>query len=195
VNRQAVTGASTGVDRRNRFGLMFIGMVLLGVGAYGLARGWGAFGDRAAADPVLVDAWRRAFARNSGWAWPAVALVSLVLALLGMRWLRAQLGPAPFQRVDLAHREEGGVTVVRPAGAARALAHDIETYRGVAGASARVTGDPEAPEIDLRVDVVEGCNLPSLRHRIEEEALARFQRALELDAVDASVEFRLTAPG
>ncbi len=195
MNRQAVTGASTGVDRRNRFGLMFLGLVCLGMGAYGLARGWGAFGDPAASDPVLVESWRSSFTRNRAWAWPAVALVALVLALVGLRWLRAQLGTAPFTRVDLAHREEGGLTVVRPAGAARALAGDIETYRGVAGASARVTGDPETPEIDLRVDVVKGCNLPLLRNRIEQEALPRFQRALELDAVDASVEFRLTAPG
>ncbi len=194
MNRQAVTGPSTGADRRNRAGLLLLGLVLLGMGAYGLARGWGAFGAGAASDPLLVDAWRRAFTRNSTWAWPAVAAVALVLALLGMRWLRAQLAPATFQRVDLAHREEGGVTMVRPAGAARALAGDIEAYRGVAGASARVTGEPEAPEIDLRVDVVEGCNVPALRSRIEQEALARFQRALELDAVEANVEFRLTAP-
>ena len=194
MKRQAVTGASTGADRRNRFGLILLGLVLLAIGVYGLARGWGAFGQQAASEPVLVESWRRAFARNSNLWWPAVGLGALLVSLLGMRWLRAQVAPATFARIDLAHREEGGMTVVRPAGAARALADDIETYRGVAGASARVIGDPTAPEIDLRVEVVEGCDVPTLRSRIEEEALVRFQEALELESLDAKVEFRLTAP-
>ena len=192
--RHAVTGASTGADRRNRLGLALLGLALLAAGVYGLARGWGAFGDGAASDPVLVESWRRSFARHSGTYWPAAMAVALVLALVGMRWLRAQLAPSGFQRIDLAHREEGGLTVVRPSGAAGALACDIETYRGVTAASARVTGDPEAPEIDLRVEALDGCNLPAMRSRIEDEALARFRRALDLETVDASVEFRLTAP-
>jgi hypothetical protein len=195
VNRQAVTGSSTGADRRNRAGLLLLGLLLLGVGAYGLARGWGAFGDGAATEPLLVDEWRQFVARNGGWFWPAAIVASLLGALLGWRWLRAQLAAATPRRVDLTHRGDSGTTVVRPAGAARALADDIETYRGVTGVSARVTGEPEAPEIDLRVEVVDTCHIPSLRSRIEQEALARFQRALELEAVESNVEFRLTAPG
>ena len=193
MNRQAVTGTSTGADRRNRAGLLLLGLLLLGVGAYGLARGWGAFGDRAAAEPLLVDEWRRFVARNGGWFWPAAAVASLLAALLGLRWLRAQLAAGTPRRVDLTHRGDGGTTVVRPAGAARALADDIETYRGVTEVSARVTGEPEAPEIDLRVEVVDSCHIPSLRSRIEQEALARFQQALELEAVESNLEFRLSA--
>ncbi|HEX6379732.1 MAG TPA: alkaline shock response membrane anchor protein AmaP [Acidimicrobiia bacterium] len=193
MNRQAVTGTSTGADRRNRAGLLLVGLLLLGVGAYGLARGWGAFGDRAAAEPLLVDDWRRFVGRNGAWFWPAAAVASLLAALLGLRWLRAQLAAGTPRRVDLTHRGDGGTTVVRPAGAARALADDIETYRGVTEVSARVTGEPEAPEIDLRVEVVDSCHIPSLRSRIEQEALARFQQALELEAVESNLEFRLSA--
>ena len=193
MNRQAVTGTSTGADRRNRAGLLLVGLLLLGVGAYGLARGWGAFGDRAATEPLLVDDWRRFVGRNGAWFWPAAAVASLLAALLGLRWLRAQLAAGTPRRVDLTHRGDGGTTVVRPAGAARALADDIETYRGVTEVSARVTGEPEAPEIDLRVEVVDSCHIPSLRSRIEQEALARFQQALELEAVESNLEFRLSA--
>lgn len=194
MNRQAVPGTSTSADRRNRAGLSLLGLLLLGVGAYGLARGWGAFGDRAATEPLLADEWRRVVARNARWFWPAAAVVSLLAALVGWRWLRAQLAARTPRRMDLTHRGDGGTTVVRPAGAARALADDIENYRGVTEVSARVTGEPEAPEIDLRVEVVDSCHLPSLRSRIEHEALARFQRALELEAVESNLEFRLTAP-
>ena len=193
MKRQAVTGTSTGADRRNRAGLLLLGLLLLGVGAYGLARGWGAFGDRAATEPLLVDEWRRFVARNGLWFWPAAAGASLLAALLGLRWLRAQLAAGTTRRVDLTHRGDAGTTVVRPAGAARALADDIETYRGVTEVSARVTGEPEAPEIDLRVEVVDSCHIPSLRSRIEQEALARFQQALELEAVESNLEFRLSA--
>lgn len=193
MSRQAVPGHSTGADRRNRAGLSLLGLLLLGVGTYGLARGWGAFGDRAASGSLLLESWRR-FVRDASWFWPVAAVASLMLALFGLRWLRAQLAAATPPRVDLTHRGDGGTTIVRPAGAAQALADDIETYGGVTAASARLTGDPETPEVDLRVEVVDGCNLPSLRTRIEQEALARFQRALELEAVEANLEFRLTAP-
>lgn len=193
MKRQAVTGTSTGADRRNRAGLLLIGLLLLGVGAYGLARGWGAFGERAATEPLLVDEWRRFVARNGLWFWPAAAVASLLAAVLGLRWLRAQLAAGTPRQVDLTHRGDGGTTVVRPAGAARALADDIETYRGVTEVSARVTGEPEAPEIDLRVEVVDSCHIPSLRSRIEQEALAKFQQALELEAVESNLEFRLSA--
>jgi hypothetical protein len=119
---------------------------------------------------------------------------SLLVGLLGLRWLRAQLAAATPRGIDLSHRGDGGTTVVRPAGAARALAGEIETYRAVTQASARLTGDGEAPEIDLRVEVSDDCNLSHLRTRIDDEALAHLEQALELDAVTAKVEFRLAGP-
>lgn len=192
--RQAVTEASTGADRRNRVGLILLGLTLGGVGVYGLVRGWGAFGDAASSESVLVESWRRFVDRNEGLFWLAAAVASLLLAALGVQWLRAQLGGATPREVELTHRGDGGTTVVRAAGAAHALAEDIERYHGVTRASARLTGDGAAPEIDLRVEVEDTCRLPSLRARIEQEALDRFQRALELDNIDANMEFRVTAP-
>jgi hypothetical protein len=194
VRGQAVTGASNRADRVNRMGLSLLGLLLLGAGAYGLARGWGAFGDRAASESLLLESWRDFVVRNQDWFWPAAAVVSLLAGLLGLRWLRAQLAAARPERIDLTLRGDGGTTVVSTAGAARALAADIETYRDVSRASARLAGDPEAPEIDLWVEVADDCDVPALRVRIDEEALARFQQALEVDAVEANVEFRLTAP-
>jgi hypothetical protein len=164
------------------------------VGGYGLARGWGAFGQRPASEPLLVESWRRFVGRNEGWFWLAAAVGALLLAALGVQWLRAQMAAATPRRVDLTHRGDGGTTMVQPAGAAQALADDIEQYHGVTRASARLTGDGAAPEIDLRVEVEDTCKLPSLRARIEQEALARFQRALELDTIEANIEFRVTTP-
>ena len=194
MTRQAVTGASTTADRWNRFGLIILGLALLVAGGYGLARGWGAFGERAASEPLLVESWRRFVGRNESWFWPAAAALAVLVALLGLRWLRAQLAAATPRRIDLTHRSDGGTTVVVPAGAAQALAADIERYRGVTQASARLSGDADVPDVDLRIEVDERCNLPALRRCIEEEALTRFRQALDLSDLDANIEFRLTSP-
>ena len=188
---RAVTGASHRTDRVNRTALTFIGFLFVGIGAYGLARGWGAFGERAASDPLLPGSWRQFVSRNENWVWPTAAVGSLLVGLLGLRWLQAQLAAPTPRAIDLTHRGDGGTTVVRPAGAARALEGEIETYRAVSTASARLTGDGDAPELDLRVEVSDDCDLSRLRTRIENEALTHLEQALELDGVTANVEFRL----
>ncbi|HEV3365385.1 MAG TPA: hypothetical protein VG795_14850 [Acidimicrobiia bacterium] len=191
---QAITGASSRADRRNRIGLTVVGLVLAGLGGYGLARGWGAFGEQAASEPLLADAWRRFVGGNQALFWAGAAMASLLIALVGLRWLRAQLAESTPRRIDLTHRGDGGTTVIVPAGAAQALAGDVERYGGVASASARLTGDQEAPEVDLRIDVADSCNVPALLARIEGDALERFRRALEFETVDVNIEFRLTTP-
>ena len=194
MKTEAVTSASSRADRRNRAGLTLLGLVLASAGGYGLARGWAVFGDAAAAEPLITDSWRSFVSRHESWFWPAAALTSLLVTLLALRWLRAQLAAATPRRVDLTHRGDGGATVVVPSGAAQALARDVERYAGVTGASARLSGDSEAPEVDLRIQVSETGNVPAIRARIEDDALPRFRRALELDTAEANVEFRLTTP-
>ena len=185
------TGAVRNTDRVNRAGLTILGLCLVAAGVYGLARGGGAFGP--SGDPVLGDTVRTFVVDNERWFWPVAAVASLLLGLLGLRWLRAQLAAATPARVDLTRAGDRGVTSVRPAGAARALAADVESYDGVEGAWARLTGASERPEVNLRVDVSDECDVAALRQRIDEEALARFRQALELDGLDARVEFRLRA--
>lgn len=191
---QAITGASSRADRRNRIGLTLVGLILAGVGGYGLARGWGAFGDQAASEALLPEPWRRVVDRNQVLFWSGAAVVSLLIAWVGLRWLRAQLAASTPRTIDLTEHGDGGTTVIVPAGAAQALASDVEQYGGVASASARLTGDKEAPEVDLRIDVADSCSVPALLARIEDDALERFRRALDLDTIDANVEFRLTTP-
>jgi hypothetical protein len=120
-------------------------------------------------------------------------VAALLLALFAvLPGLRAELVPDRTGTVDLTRHSGRGVTKVRSAGATGALAADIETYRGVLGASARLLGDPAAPEVDLRVDVADDCDLPALRRRIDEHALARFRQALEFgDDLAVRARFRL----
>jgi hypothetical protein len=173
-----------------------LGLGLAAAGAYGLLRGAGVFGHRVASEPLLLDSWRRFVTDNAAWLWPAAAVAALLLAVLAvLPGLRAELVPDRTGMVDLTRHSDRGLTEVRAVGAAKALANDVETYRGVLSASARLRGAPSAPAVDLRVDVADDCDLPSLRRHIDEHALARFRQALELgDGLAVRARFRLREP-
>ena len=181
------------IDRLNRAVLTLLGLALVAAGAYGLARGYGAFGDARAHDPVLTDNVRSFVHRNEGWFWPVAAMVSVLLAWLGLRWLLAQLHSPAVSRLPV--RADGpGRTDLVASGATAALAADIEEYPGVRGARARVVGDHPSPEIDLPVDVGDDADVAAVRRRIEEHALARFRTALELTEVRTRLHVRLAEP-
>ncbi|MDQ3898397.1 MAG: alkaline shock response membrane anchor protein AmaP [Actinomycetota bacterium] len=177
-------------DRLNRTLLTLLALLLLGAGAYGLARGYGAFGDDRAADPVLTSDVRDFVSRNSDWFWPLAAVVSLIVAWLGLRWLLAQISTPTVGRLPV--RSDGpGRTELLATGAASALAHDIETYPGVRGARARIVSDHPSPEVEVTVDVHDDADVPALRRRIEEHALERFRTALEVQELRSRVHLRL----
>jgi hypothetical protein len=179
-----------GPDRLNSAVLTVLALVLLGVGGYGLARGYGAFGDRRADDPVLGDDLRDFVTRNGNWFWPLAAVASLLLAWLGLRWLLAQLSTPTVTRLPV--RADGpGYTELLSSGATAALARDIEGYPGVRSAHARLVGDDPVPEVEVTVDVHDDVDVPAVRRRIEEEALTRFRDALELTQLRSTVHVRL----
>ena len=72
-----------GPDRLNAAVLTVLALALVGVGAYGLARGYGAFGDARAAAPILTEDVRSFVSRNGDWFWPVAAVLSLLVALSG----------------------------------------------------------------------------------------------------------------
>jgi hypothetical protein len=178
-----------GPDRVNSTVLTLLALLLLGIGIYGLARGYGAFGDARAADPVLDDDLRDFVSRNADWFWPVAAVVSLLVSWLGLRWLLAQFATPTVQRLPV--RADGpGHTEVSASGATAALARDIENYDGVRAARARLVND-HPPEVEVTVDVHDDGDVAAVRRRIEEHALTRFQSALELQDLRARVHVRL----
>ena len=78
-----------------------------------------------------------------------------------------------------------------PTGATAALARDIEDYPGVRSARARLVSDHPSPEVEVTVDVHDDADVPGIRRRIEEHALARFRSALELQELRSQVHVRL----
>jgi hypothetical protein len=183
-----------GPDRLNRAVLVLLALVLLGAGGYALARGYEAFGAEAADDEVLLEPVRDFVGGNQTVFWIVVLGVCLIVAYAALRWLMAQFRTPRLTEIDLSGDGSKGSTHLRATGASDALANDIETYRGVSSASARLVQDGERPEVDVRVDVNDDADIPALRKRIEEEALQRFCRALEVPAVEANLHLRLTDP-
>ena len=179
-----------GPDRLNAAVLTVLALVLVGAGAYGLARGYGAFGDTRAGGPVLTDDVRDVVTRNSDWFWPVAAALSLLVAWLGLRWLLAQLGTTTVAHLPV--RADGpGHTDLLGSGATSALARDIEEYPGVRNASARLVGDHPVPEVSVTVDVHDDADIAAVRRRIEEHALVRFRSALELTTLRSQIHLRL----
>lgn len=179
-----------GPDGLNRTVLTLLALLLLGAGAYGLARGYGAFGEDQADDPVLTSDVRDFVSDNGDWFWPLAAVLSLLVAWLGLRWLLAQFTAPAVHRLPV--RSDGpGHTEVQATGAASALARDIEEYPGVRGARARIVSDHPSPEVEITVDVHDDADVPALRKRIEEHALERFRAALELQELRSRVHIRL----
>lgn len=181
-------------DRLNATVLTLLGLLLVGAGAYGLARGYDALGARQAADPVLGDTVRDFVADNDDWFWPVAAAVSLVVAWLGFRWLVAQVHAPGVSRLPMASDPDRGSTEVSAPGAAAALAGDIEEYAGVRAARARVVAGGAEPAVDVTVDVHDDADVPAVRTRIEEHALPRFASALEVSRLRARVHLRLAEP-
>ncbi|MDP8975024.1 MAG: alkaline shock response membrane anchor protein AmaP [Actinomycetota bacterium] len=181
-------------DRLNRVVLLLVSLVLLGAGGYALARGYEAFGREQADDEVLLEPVRDFVDRYQTLFWIAVLALCLIVSYLALRWLVAQFRSPRLTQIDLTGEGSKGSTHLRAAGASDALANDIETYRGVSSASARLIEDGERPEVDVRVDVNDDADVSALRTKMEEEALPRFCRALEVSAVDARLHLRLTEP-
>jgi hypothetical protein len=170
------------VDRLNRFVLVLIGVLLLAAGGYGLARGFGAFGQNRAADPTLPQGITDFAARNTEWFWPAVALAALVVAYLGLRWFGVQI-PAPerVRQIDLTKDSTRGTTRVRAAGVARALAADVDRQEGVSSARARFTSRDGRADLEVVAEVFDDADLEEVRRHIEGRALEKLRRVLEAD--------------
>jgi len=179
-------------DRVNTAALTLLALMLVGVGAYGLARGYGAFGEGPAAGPVLGDDARDVVSQNASWFWPLAAVVALLVAWLGLRWLLAQISTPTVSRLTVLS-DGPGRTELSASGATSALACEIENYPGVRSAQARLRSDHPTPDVEVTVDVHDDTDVPALRRRIEEHALARFRTALELAELSPVVHVRLAA--
>ena len=180
-------------DRLNRVLLALLGLLLLAAGVLTLVRSFGGLGSSLADDPVLGAPQERLFQDYSPWAWIGVAVVAGLLALLALRWLLAQLRTDRAGDLELETDDRRGSTTLHPGAVTAAVCEEVESYRGVRAASARLLHDARHPELVLQVDLEARADIAQTRERVENEAVAHVRQALELAQLRTRLVLRPTA--
>jgi hypothetical protein len=182
-------------DRLNRVVVALLGLLLLAAGVATLVRSFGGLGHRLAHEPLLTRADSRFAHRNAGWFWPGVAVVALLVALLALRWLLAQLRSDRVARVELERDVRRGRTTLHAPAVTAAVCEEIESYRGVRSARARLLHDPTRPDLVLTIELDERADIGETRRRIETDAVAHTRQALGLADLPTRVVLRPAVAG
>ena len=182
-----------GTDRLNRVLLSLLGLLLAGLGTFGLLRGAGVIGGEGS-DPV-ISRWLRAEARQrQALLLSLLAAAALLLIWLGLRWLLAQLpNDRPLDLVSLPRTEHATRLDISAKALAEALATDVRAIAGVTDATARVTRE-DPLTIHLDVSLEEGTDLTRVTEAIAERPRRRLLQALEAPDVDLRVRLKLARP-
>jgi hypothetical protein len=166
-------------DRANRAVLTLFGLLVLLAGIFGLTASVGGFGKAYAHRALLANRASTYVGAHGDWLWPAAAAVCLLIALIALRWIAALLlSTDRAGDITVTRGSREGTTIMHPAALSGAVTREIETYRGVSTAKARVLGDPGDPELVITVTASRSADLAALRHRIESEALSHARHAL-----------------
>ena len=181
-------------DRGNRVVLTLLGLLLLAAGGLGLALSYDAFGAARAHQPLLPADFITFVDRNAAWLWPLAAVAAVVVGLLALRWLVRQFATARVRTLDLEPDPTDGATTVAASAVTDAVAEEIQGYRGVTRASARLVGDEHNHDLVLAVGVDERADLGALRRRIEEQAVGHTRQALGEPRLPVHLHIQLTTP-
>jgi hypothetical protein len=166
-------------DRANRTILILFALLLIAVGLDAGAASIGVYGQGTKNSTLMDNPTGRYFGAHGVWLWFVVAAVALVICLLALRWLIALLFSTD-RSGDLLIRSSTGAgrTTLAHGALADAVAEEIEGYRGVDSARARLIGDADDPELVVTTVLEETADFTALRQRIETEALTHAREAL-----------------
>ncbi len=176
------------VDGANRAVLFLLGLLFALAGGLGLATSLGAFGAAPASSPVLPRQLRR-FAADRPWFWWAVAATCLLLALLGARWLLAQLRVDRLQRLDLTTDDRNGLTTVHAGALTDAVQDEVRGIRGVSGTTARLRSEP-SQRLVLGVELADYADIADVRRTLENQAVQHVRQALDAPTFPIDIELR-----
>ncbi len=166
-------------DRLNRFLLALLGLLLLAGGVLALVRSFGGFGGRLTHAALITKGQTSFVDRNGGWLWTVVAIVAVVVALLALRWLLAQIGSDRVGHLDLEPDPRSGATTLQSSALTSAVCEEIESYRGVRSARARLLHSGQYPDLVIEVKLDDRADIALTRARIENDAIAHARQALE----------------
>jgi len=168
-------------DRVNRVMLTLLGLLLLIAGATGLLFGLGAFGATLAGEQVLADEVKQFVVEQAAWFWPVVAVLSLLLAVLALRWLVLQLQTDRVGDLDLTERRNDGETHVDSTAVTDALVAATEATPGVQSASARLVRAHGDDQLVLFVRLADRVDLAAVRSALADGPLTDLRQALGAD--------------
>ena len=181
-------------DRTNRALLIVLALLLLAVGLDAGAASVGVYGTATQNNTLMDNPTGHYFGVNGTWLWPVVAVVALIIGVLALRWLIALLFSTDRSGDLLIESGTGaGRTTLANRALTDAVAGEIEGYRGVDSAQARLIGDPGDPELVVRAVLEETADLTALRQRIETEALAHARQALGSMSLPTQLDLTITS--
>lgn len=163
----------------NRTGLIIVGLIGLLLGLAVLALG---FGFAEAVVPGLgADLGLAPVAAVLALPFSAAVaiLVALILALIGLRWLGAQIPRKDFAKPLRMQRDSRtGVTTVNAEVIAEAVAEDLEATDEVVNAQAILRGTARQPELLIHVDVHERADIDAVVAEITDRVTRNCAQAL-----------------
>lgn len=174
------------VDRVNRVALLALGLMLAALGFYTLVRGMGILGRGNAADSVSETL--LAPFPNPGWPWlPAVVgSIALLLAIVAIYWVGAQFILPPKAHTLTVEKTDRGTTRIRGSAVGHAAAAQLARIPGTGGAKVRVFAAPSGQRADVRLEIVDGADVPGIIGSAE-EALSRVTALAGLGNVRSSI--------
>jgi hypothetical protein len=181
-------------DRTNRIMLTLFGLLLLFTGVAGLVTSVGGFGKTFSHRALFENRVSRWIGDHGHWLWPLAGILGLVVALLALRWLVALLfsGDRAGDLYIKTEDRRAGRTTLRPGALSDAISTEIESYRGVDTAKARVLGDPGDPHLAIAVTANADANVAALRHRLETGALSHARQALGVPHLPIQLDLDLS---
>jgi hypothetical protein len=176
----------------NRTWLAMLGILLLLAGLLGLAIGTGLATSVTTAAPtsrsrVIGSGAARTFADNGPVV--IVLVVALVVALLGLRWLLAQVPRTnAASALRLQDDAASGITTVEPSVLTDAVSRQVQSLPGVTSASAVMRGTAEAPDLTVTLTANDHTDVPALLRALQTGPVADLERAIEVPLAHLGVQ-------
>jgi len=180
-------------DRTNRTMMLLFAVLLIAVGLDAGAASIGVFGAGTTHSDLMDNPTGHFIGNNGVWLWPVAAVAALIVALLALRWLIALMFSTD-RAGDLLIRSGSGAgrTTLASGALTDAVAEEIEGYRGVNAARARLIGDREDPELVVTAALEETADFAALRQRIETGALTHARAAVGNPSLPTRLDLTVT---
>ena len=180
-------------DRTNRAALLLLAILLTAAGVLGALLSFGVFGHARQHRALIDNPVGQYIGAHSLWLWPVIAVAAGLIALLCLRWLFVLLFSTD-RAADIRIRSDrsAGHTTLISAALPEAVTDEINAYPGVHATRARVIGEPTSPRLVITATLEESAELPALRRRIEDNAIAHARQALGDEHLPVQLDLTVT---